>query len=186
MRRSSIFRDFQPAIRFLLVFLATYFVLNLIYGIWIESLGNKPDAVTQWTSAQSAALARLLSYDASILPNESEPKIGVLNGERIVINVFEGCNGLNVMIVFVAFIVAFGGAPRRMWWFIPLGFVVVHITNLVRILLLYFLADQGSSFFYYFHKYFFTAAIYVAVFVLWWVWIVLNNGNGAKTSKSVT
>ncbi len=185
MKVSVVLKEFQPAIRFLTVFLATYFVLNLIYGIWIESLGNKPDAVTRWTSAQSAALAQLFGYDASVLPNETEPKIGILNSERIVINVFEGCNGLNVMIVFVAFIVAFGGAPKKMGWFIPMGFMVVHITNLVRILLLYFLADQGSSFFYYFHKYFFTAAIYVAVFVLWWIWIVLNNGNGVKTSKSV-
>lgn len=169
------FSDFKPALRFLLIFLSVYFLLNLFYGIWIETLGNHPDTATQWVSNQSAAIVRGLGGEAQAIPNPEGPTIRMVSGDRVILNVFEGCNGLNVIIVFLAFVLAFGGALKKMLWFIPLGILVIHIFNLLRILLLYFLSNSHSTYFYYFHKYFFTAAIYLAVFFLWWLWIILNN-----------
>jgi len=177
------FSDFKPALRFLLIFLSVYFVLNLVYGIWIETLGSRPDAATQWVSTQSAAIVRAMGGQAQAIPNPDGPTIRVVSGDRIILNVFEGCNGVNVFIVFLAFVLAFGGSLKKMLWFIPLGIVVIHIFNLLRILLLYVLSSNHSTYFYYFHKYFFTAVIYLAVFFLWWLWIILNHGKREETSK---
>jgi exosortase family protein XrtF len=163
--------DYKPALRFLGYFLGSYFVLNLIYGVWIESLGKNPDALTYLVSFQSGEVLDTFGYDASVVPNQTEPKVALMNYGQTVINVFEGCNGVNVFIVFFSFIVAFGGRINRMLWFIPVGIVVIHVSNLFRILFLFWLAEQGSTYFYYFHKYLFTAAIYAVVFVLWWIWI---------------
>ena len=168
--------EFKPALRFLLIFLSVYFVLNLIYGLWIESLGTKPDIATHWVSSQSAKLVSLVSEEARALPNTEGPTIMILTGDRIILNVFEGCNGINVVIVFLAFILAFGGSTQKMLWFIPIGLLVIHVFNLGRIMLLYFLSYNNSTFFYYFHKYFFTAVIFGVVFILWWLWIILNHG----------
>lgn len=169
------FSDFKPALRFLLIFLSVYFVLNLVYGIWIERLGNQPDRATQWASEHSAAIVNALGWDAHAVPNPGGPTIRMMNGDRIILNVFEGCNGINVMIVFLAFVLAFGGLLRKMAWFIPMGLMAIHLFNLFRILLLYFLANSNSTYFYYFHKYLFTAVIYGVVFLLWWLWIILNH-----------
>lgn len=170
------FSDFKPALRFLLIFLSVYFVLNLLYGLWIESLGDRPDKATYWASNQSAAMISFLGWDTQAIPNEVQPTIKLVSDNKVILNVFEGCNGLNVMIVFLAFILAFGGSLRKMSWFIPLGLLVIHVFNLLRIVLLYFLAISNKAYFYYFHKYFFTAVIYLVVFFLWWLWIILNHG----------
>ncbi|MCB0494203.1 MAG: exosortase family protein XrtF [Cyclobacteriaceae bacterium] len=177
------FSDFKPALRFLLIFLSVYFVLNLLYGIWIEALGTRPDVVTHWVSSQSAAIVRTLGWEAQAVPNPDGPTIRMVSGDRVILNVFEGCNGLNVIIVFLAFVLAFGGSFKKMLWFIPLGVLVIHSFNLFRILLLYFLASNNSTYFYYFHKYFFTAVIYLAVFFLWWLWIILNHGKRESADK---
>lgn len=168
--------EFKPALRFLLIFLSVYFVLNLVYGLWIESLGSQPDFATQWVSSQSALLANGMGYEAQAVPNPDGPTIRMMSGDRVILNVFEGCNGLNVVIVFLAFILAFGGSVRKRGWFIPAGILVIHLFNLGRIMILYFLSYTGSNYFHYFHKYFFTAVIYGAVFFLWWLWIILNHG----------
>lgn len=167
--------DYKPALRFLGYFLGSYFVLNLIYGVWIESLGQHPDAMTHLVSDQSGKILELLGYNASVILNTTAPTVKLMNGGQTVLNVFEGCNGVNVFIVFFSFVLAFGGRRRRMVWFIPLGLVAIHAANLIRILFLFWLAEQGSNYFYYFHKYLFTAAIYAVVFVLWWIWIKWGN-----------
>lgn len=163
--------DYKPALRFLGYFLGSYFVLNLIYGLWIESLGQHPDAMTHLVSYQSGKILELLGFEASVVLSQTGPTVGLMNGGQTVLNVFEGCNGINVFIVFFSFLLAFGGSIKKMLWFIPLGLVVIHLSNLMRILLLFWLAERESHYFYYFHKYLFTAAIYAVVFVLWWIWI---------------
>ncbi len=180
------FTEFKPAIRFLLIFLSVYFGLNLMYGVWIESLGSNPDIATHWVSNQSAKLVSIVGDEAYAIPSTDRPTIKMVSGDKVILNVFEGCNGINVVIVFLAFILAFGGSTKKMMWFIPVGLLVIHLFNLGRIMLLYFLSYNHSTFFYYFHKYFFTAVIFGAVFFLWWLWIILNDGKRAlQNSRSI-
>lgn len=170
----------KPAIKFLVIFLGTYFVLSLVYGIWIESLGSRPDIATQWVSEQTAGLLKGMGYEVQSSPNPNGPTVRITNKEKVILNVFEGCNGLNVWIVFLAFILAFGGPAKRMAWFVPSGFLLIHLCNIGRILVLFFLSYNNSTYFYYFHKYVFTALIYLVVFLLWWLWIILNHDESNK------
>lgn len=166
----------KPALRFLGVFLVSYIVLSLVYGLWIESLGDTPDAMTREVSREVVDILRTIGYNATLEQNPSGPTMFLFNGTQKVLNVFEGCNGLNVMIVFVSFVLAFGGVPKRMLLFIVMGFMVIHLANLARILWLFWLSAVDAKLFYYFHKYVFTAVIYVIVFGLWWLWVTRWNG----------
>lgn len=168
-------KEFKPALFFLLKFLAIYFIGNILYGLWIESYGNNPDAATQWITSQSAALLRLTGFDTIAQTNPEGPTVWLKQYGKVILNVFEGCNGINVMIVFVAFLIAFGGPGRALAWFLPLGLVVIHLGNLSRIWLLYYTAIYRQEYFYYFHKYFFTAVLYLIVFTLWVIWVVKFN-----------
>ena len=173
--------EVKPALRFLGIFLGGYFILNLIYGIWIESLGKTPDAMTYEVSAEVAAILNAIGYTATIQESPSRPVVILFNGNNRILNVFEGCNGINVMIVFLSFVMAFGGARTRMLWFLGVGFVVIHLANLGRILWLFWLANNHKQLFYYFHKYLFTAMIYLIVFALWWMWVTKLNGTTSTT-----
>jgi exosortase family protein XrtF len=162
--------EFKPALRFLGVFVGIYLTLNLLYGWWV-TIYEEADPATVLVTQQSAALLNLLGEETYTKPKFNTPTVSILNGSRIVVNVFEGCNGINVAIVFLAFIIAFGGYLKKMLWFIPLGLVIIHVANLLRISGLYLIAEYFHQYFYYIHKYMFTASIYLIVFFLWWWWI---------------
>lgn len=168
--------EVKPALRFLGIFLGCYLVLSLLYGFWIESLGKAPDFMTSEVSREVVAILRVFNVNASQQANPDGPTVFVYEDTRKVLNVFEGCNGLNVMIVFLSFVLAYGGHRQRILWFIPAGFLVIHLANLGRILWLFGLSAFNERLFYYFHKYFFTAVIYLIVFVLWWLWVTRWNG----------
>lgn len=170
------FREVKPALHFLGIFLGCYLGLSILYGLWIESRGDIADPMTKEVSREVVAILRGLSFDAHLEPNSTGPTVMIYQGSSKMLNMFEGCNGLNVMIVFVSFVLAFGGRRHSIFWFIPVGMFVIHLSNLGRIFLLYVIAGADARLFYYFHKYFFTAAIYVIVFVLWWLWIKRWNG----------
>lgn len=165
-------KEFRPAFLFLAKFLAIYFIGNLIYGIFIESFRDKPDPLTWSATKQSAVVLNLIGFETSAVINPLAPTVFLKENNKTVLNVYEGCNGVNVMIVFVAFLFAFRGSLRTLLWFLPLGILVIHAANLARICLLFYSAIYNEQYFYYFHKYFFTAILYLIVFILWGFWAI--------------
>lgn len=176
-------REFRPALMFLGKFLALYLAGNILYGIYIESSGNRPDGLTRIVTVHTVVLLNISGYQITTENHPSEPKVRLKHQQVPVLNIFEGCNGINVMIVFVAFVVAFGGPVRKMMLFIPAGLMIIHFSNLLRLALLFYLADHNNEQFYYYHKYFFTATLYLVVFALWAVWVIrFNEKQNIKTA----
>lgn len=173
----SLLKEFKPALNFLGKFLAIYFIGNILYGVYVESNDRAPDDVTESVTAQTSWLLDKAGYSTAYEIVPGIPKVAMKDANDIVLFVFEGCNGLNVMIVFIAFLFAFGGPAKWLAFFLPSGLLIIHLCNLVRIALLYHLALNNSTQFYYYHKYFFTATLYVVVFGLWAVWVILFNEN---------
>ena len=176
-------KEFKPAFRFLFIFVGLYLAGNIVYGLWIESYKYLPDPATREVTRQTSNVLNVLGYHTTSTENTQGPTAFISNDERIILTMYEGCNGINVMIVFVAFLAAFGGSLKKLSWFLPVGIVLIHLSNLARIALLYFVAVGYHHYFYYVHKYVFTAAIYVMVFALWIVWVKINgNQKEAKTA----
>src|SRR5688572_12022010 len=162
----SVLREFKPAFIFLGKFLGIYIVGNLIYGVFVESFGNQPDTVTSAVTKQVSVILSWFGEQSSIVNSLGKPNVLLQNSCDTVISVYEGCNGINMMIVFVGFILAFWGKKKVILPFILIGLVVLHISNLIRILLLYYAAVTLENYFYFIHKYLFTAALYLIVFML--------------------
>ncbi|MCC6833835.1 MAG: exosortase family protein XrtF [Cytophagales bacterium] len=173
--------DTKGALRFLGVFLGLYFSLNIVYGLWITSYGHHADAITNLITRQTSIMLNLVGEETTINPSEDKPSVAIMKNGQKVIGVYEGCNSINVMIVFVAFVAAFKGSVKQRVWFVPLGLGIIYLTNLLRVALLYFVAEYWSHYFYYFHKYLFTAFIYLIVFVLWLWWMKLTHGITVKS-----
>ena len=172
--------EFKPALRFLGLFLAIYFVGNLLYGFFIESFEGAPDPITIGVSRQVGWILNFIGQQVDVTLNHAAPTVFIRHADKVIVSIYEGCNGINVMIVFFAFMVAFGGPLKKIMWFLPVGLVMIHIANLLRIGLLYVVALNYSRYFYYVHKYIFTAFIYLIVFALWYSWIVLVSGRKKK------
>lgn len=173
-------KEFKPALRFVGIFIAVYLVLNFIYGLWIESVRPSPDRATILVTEQTSVFLNAIGEDVQERIDAGTPTVSLLKKSETVLRVYEGCNGLNVMIVFISFLLAFGGGKKKIIWFLPLGLFIIHLANLMRITLLYYIAEYWQSYFYYVHKYLFTAAIYLVVFLLWWIWVEKIVGTGLK------
>jgi exosortase family protein XrtF len=169
------FKEFKPTVYFLGKFVGLYIVLNLFYGWYITSYHPAPDPITQIVSGQSAGIVTIFGTEVTIRDSSTKPTTTLYCDGKRIISVYEGCNGINVMIVFIAFVIAFGPFGKKMLWFIPLGFVLIHLINLGRITLLFWVARNIPDYMYFTHKYFFTAIIYVAVLILWVWWVKISS-----------
>jgi len=164
-------REFKPTILFLAKFIAIYVVANLVYGFYVSAYWPGPDRITSEVSRQTSIALNLYGWETHIKDSTTKPVTVLSNTNQPVLHIYEGCNGVNVMIIFVAFLVAFGPMRRAMLWFIPVGLTVIHLFNLFRVGLLYWVALYRPDFMYLLHKYFFTAVLYIVVFLLWIVWV---------------
>jgi exosortase family protein XrtF len=172
------FQEFKPALLFLFKFLGIYIVGNVAYGLFINQYYPTCDPATRWISNQVSTIISLAGTGVVATPNPFKATISlVLEATKdTIINVFEGCNGINVAIIFLAFIIAYQGTIRRTFIFVIIGLLIIHLFNLARIILLFYQSKNHSPYFYYVHKYLFTAILYAVVVVLWWFWIAKFNG----------
>lgn len=175
-------QEFKPVILFLLKFIFIYVVGNIAYGLWVSSYEPAPDPFTQSVTEQTSWLLDVAGWKTIVRENSQAPTSTLYYQTNAIISVYEGCNGLNTMIIFLAFLVSFGPIRKEMIWFIIVGFLIIHVANLLRVGLLFQVALYFPDSLYFVHKYLFTAFIYGVVFVLWIVWVKravkFKNGEG--------
>lgn len=159
------------AIRFLLVFVGLYIVLNTIYGFFVEHYYPTCDPFTKQVANHIVWLLSFFEPAVTAFPSSFNEYIAIANKNDNIIYFFEGCNGLNVMIVYISFLVAFRGPWRLFLKYVVMGLIGIHLLNLLRVAMLYGVAIHFPTQLYFFHKYLFTGIIYVIVFVFWFYWI---------------
>ncbi|GHN02856.1 hypothetical protein WSM22_43450 [Cytophagales bacterium WSM2-2] len=167
----ELFKENKKAILFLVVFVGLYLALNTTYGAFIQFYYPSSDPFTRWVTVQSAWVLSLFGAPVFSYPSPVTPYIAVGTVQEKVIYVFEGCNGLNVMIVYLCFLMAFRGPVQILMKFACVGVAAIHAINLARISLLYAVAMFFPEQLYFFHKYLFTGIIYGFVFMLWFFWV---------------
>ena len=89
---------------------------------------------------------------------------------KYVSRMVEGCNAVSVMILFLAFILAFYQGAKT-FIFATAGLVFLHIINVLRIAGLNILLVELPQYSKIGHDYFFPAIIYGSVVIFWLVWI---------------
>ena len=80
------------------------------------------------------------------------------------------CSGLKQMLQFALLILLLPGAWKHKAWFIPLGILLIHITNVFRVFGLCMVMWVDPSHFSLFHDYLFRPLFYVVIFGLWLIW----------------
>lgn len=178
------YNEFKPAILFLARLLLTYAIFSISYSFWVKSFGTSPDTITKAVTQQVKAVSGGFYDSVTTSPTPNKPSVDVFVNGKYTISVFEGCNGVAIIYLYLAFLVGFWGGVKRLAIFSIIGIVIIHIFNMIRLLLLSHMAlTMGNTGFYHFtHKYIFTLSIYIVVFALWILWIrQINLKNKAET-----
>ena len=165
-------KEFKPTILFLVRFFGIYLVGSLLYGWYVTVWHPRPDPATSWVTQQSVDALNLFGWDVRAVDHSKRASTYIVTNEDSVLAVYEGCNGINVAVVFLSFLLAFGPYKKTLLWFIPLGLLVIHVSNITRIVLLAMVAMNMPDLMYFSHKYLFTAFIYLFVFMLWLWWVL--------------
>ena len=179
----NVFQKNKPFFLFLLKFGGTYLVLSVVYWLYLnqyDAAAHEVDGVTHLVARQSAAMTRFLGEDAEIMPHKSEASYRFFINQKALVRIVEGCNAVSVMILFVAFIVAFSSTIKRTLLYIVTGLIILHILNILRIALLsiglYYYKEWGTVL----HDVVFPLFIYGVVLVLWIAWVSKFRGNATK------
>lgn len=164
-------REFKPTLIFLGRFLGLYLLSNLLYGLAVTAWAPAADPMTRSVTEQTAALVSLMGYPSETRDVPGKATVAIVHNGSGVVSVYEGCNGVNVVLIFLSFLLAFGPYRKAMIGYAVAGLLLIHLANLSRIGLLFFVSLQFPNYLYFVHKYLFTASIYGLVLVLWMGWI---------------
>jgi exosortase family protein XrtF len=173
----------KPLTRFLIKAVALYLGWHLLWYNWIEPDGTVNHYLTYNTASISALCLNLFSESQFSLSPFEEQNTYLFKDQIPVVLIEHGCNGLILMVLFAAFIIAFPGPWKKKLWFIPLGIFSIYLINALRVIGLAVNHMDFKSSFDFNHKYTFTILIYGAIFLFWMVWVNRFSGiNGKKVS----
>jgi len=91
------------------------------------------------------------------------------NGTGLVLN--ESCSGIKQIMQFAILMLIFPGPWKHKAWFIPLGMFIVHMTNVLRIVLLTVVAEHWPANMHTVHDNYLRVMFYVVIFLLWLLWV---------------
>jgi exosortase H (IPTLxxWG-CTERM-specific) len=147
-------------------FLALFLVI-LVGGFALLSLRQVNDALVEpFTAgiahASGAALA-LLGQDVTMSGT-------VIRTPRFAVNIRNGCNGVEAMIIFLAAVLAFPASWRARGIGLLLGVVVIQVVNLVRVVALFLTGAYLPEWFDSSHTVVWQSVVIGCAVLLWLFW----------------
>lgn len=167
-------KKYREVIRFIGVFLGTYLVFAFLYNLYLKNFSSEvhhPDIITHLVALQSEAVIAVLGYDVVVFPSSVNPAMNLFVNEAFVARIIEGCNAVSIIILFVAFMLAFFGKTKSTLLYILSGAVIIYAMNIVRIVILSVGLYEVPQYGHFLHRIIFPLIIYGTVFILWVVWI---------------
>lgn len=161
---------YKRVLKFLMVFAFCYISLYILYVLFLK-YNSSPDVFTQLVSKQTVVILNQLNYNTVAHLNTDYNHIGLHINDILVAGIAEGCNAISIMILFIAFIVAFAKSFKKTALFIFIGLFFIHIMNISRIVILIICLYHFPEYSEPLHSIVFPAMIYSSVFLLWMYWV---------------
>ena len=162
----SLLTKYKLVIRFILTFVLVYGILSIGYKFYLDFSED-----SKLVGKQTESILTGLGYRTNVVPHTEESSLMVFVNQKYLARIIEGCNGMSVIILFIAFVVAFSDTFKRTFLFILAGSALIYAVNLIRIVLLtiglYNYPWRSEIM----HEIIFPLAIYGMVFLLWMFWV---------------
>ena len=154
--------------------MGSYLLMSVLYGLYLKVSENGnyfPDFVTNLVAKQSSAVLDAFGYNSILVPDSIAQGMLLTIDNKYTVNIVEGCNSISVIILFIAFIIAFAENA---------GVVLIYIVNLLRIAILTVALYKYPQYENLLHSVVFPGIIYSMVFILWMIWVRMLKPNSAK------
>lgn len=166
--------QYKPFLIFLLKFFLSYLILTALYQFYLNSFDSSSfevDSITEIVSVQTQQTIELFNYTSHLEPHSKQNSNLLFVEEKNVARVVEGCNAISVIILFIAFVIAFKGNWKKTVLFILAGSILIYLLNIVRIALIAIALYHYPQHEHLLHGVIFPLFIYGVVFLLWVIWV---------------
>lgn len=167
-------KQYSGVIYFMLVLICAHFfwkftVLGDDTDTLITFLGldiSAPfNAMAAHVARASQFILSLANYDLELLQHN------VLKYENgVAVRIVWSCTGIKQAYIFFCLIAFYKGNLKHKFWYIPLGLVVVYITNIFRISAIIALIQNNPQWFDLIHEHLFKYFFYLVLFGIWVLW----------------
>lgn len=167
---------YKKSTLFLVKFFTVYFLLFLLYSFYLNK-NQQREAVfscaplTKSVANQTVRILQFVGFDAQAVQHTKELSVKILINQKYTARVIEGCNSVSIIILFIAFIIAFSGKPLATVLFSIAGSLVIYTINLLRIAFLTAMLYKFPNQEVLLHNLIFPAIIYGTTFLLWVLWV---------------
>tara|TARA_R110002012_G_scaffold3289_9_gene15363 strand:- start:42630 stop:43175 length:546 start_codon:yes stop_codon:yes gene_type:complete len=179
----KLLEKYKTVIRFVVLFMGSYLLMSVLYGLYLKVSENGnyfPDFVTNLVAKQSSAVLDAFGYNSILVPDSIAQGMLLTIDNKYTVNIVEGCNSISVIILFIAFIIAFAENFKKTLLFLFAGVVLIYIVNLLRIAILTVALYKYPQYENLLHSVVFPGIIYSMVFILWMIWVRMLKPNSAK------
>ena len=161
---------------FLIKFFVTYALLFLMYSIYLSKTQKTKvffacSPITNTVAKQTKYVLDVLGYNAKIEQHSSEVSVKLGINDTFVARVIEGCNSINIIILFISFIVAFANKFKVTILYILAGSLIIYVVNILRIAVISIALYEYPQFEGFLHGILFPLIIYGITFLLWFIWV---------------
>lgn len=154
----------------------------LVYYVWQADklIISKP--LSELVVNQSTALLSVFdsNYHLSVEQRGKYLMHTVCYNTKCLVGVGRGCNALELFVLFAGFIIAFPGSVKHKFWFIPVGLVLIHFLNVIRVAALAMIQFKAPEYLDFNHRYTFTFIVYGVIFLFWVIWVKKFSKTGLK------
>ncbi len=105
-----------------------------------------------------------------------------IDGQPVVL-VADACNGLELIALFIGFLLAFPGPWKYKLLVIPIGTLAIFILNILREIVLALNYKYFQETFEFNHKYTYVFIVYLAIFMIWRFWLNRYSSVGKNISN---
>ncbi len=168
--REKKFRQVRGVMWFVMITLAIHYS----YRFWANTLHYWPvqawmaglhQYMTDWVFNQSVWVNQ---HILCIPMRIQDHTMWFNNGSGVMINA--SCSGDKQILQFALLMLLYPGPWRKKLWYIPMGMLIVHATNIIRVVLLSVTAVMEPHYMKTVHDTALRAMFYVVIFALWMGW----------------
>lgn len=91
----------------------------------------------------------------------------IYHHDNVILHIANVCNGLELMVLYVGFIICMPALFWRKIKYIILGLITLHLINIIRCVGLIYLREYYHQYFDFAHHYLFNAMVYTGTLLIW-------------------
>jgi exosortase H (IPTLxxWG-CTERM-specific) len=118
----------------------------------------------------TGGVAKVSGATLDLLGQDVRMQGTIIRGRRFAVNIRNGCNGVEAMLIFLAAVLAFPAPWRARLLGLALGVVAIQVVNLVRVVALYLTGAYFPSWFDASHTVVWQTVVILFSVLLWILW----------------